>query len=697
VSGRKERREVAIENAFLGIELAGSDECLWSYCLRGTGQTYLIAPPSFEVDGVLHRASLRSITSAREAVRLANGCTEYRFCGKLVSDQDLSLEIVFRIADENPVVRFRYILTSERGRRLTKTSGRDRLAYVCVSFANLPRATEVQFSEFNPIVHSYCLAERAVDQRQFDNELRLIGPMVVGENRSHAMLVAYEHGATVPDGFLEFALASDRGVSLQAVKGNYLHGQQVDSAHPYETIWLQCAAVAGDQESLAQAYRDFILHHMALNQETRRPYIYYNTWNYQERNKLWNGRPYLESMRQDRMLEEIEVAHRMGIDIFVIDTGWYERTGDWKVSTERFPDGLHAIRDKLEGYGMRLGLWFNPTVAAVSSRILEGHRDCIRSWRGKQAKPAAIWETEESHSMCLVSRYADAFAEELIRLHREVGVTNIKWDAVDQYGCDDPGHWHGGPDNDPQERADCYAFRLGLALEHIADRVSEACPGAIVDFDITEAHRYVGLGFLGHGKFYLVNNGPYYHDYNLPLPADGNWNMFFYPGPARGWICRAPLTYDKWIPSVLFMTHYLSDDPEESQLINIASLILGQNGIWGDLPSVSEEGTTRFAHLLGLYKQVREDITESYPVRWGAVGGSPEVHEKILSASGRGVVVIFSSQPGKFTYVTRNRVADRHWCTDGMVSRRDGEGRARLEADFGTAGAKIVFFGMDQP
>ena len=59
------------------------------------------------------------------------------------------------------------------------------------------------------------------------------------------------------------------------------------------------------------------------NAESRKPYIFYNTWAYQERNKWWNGKTYLDSMNQDRMLAEIDVAHRMGIDVFVLDTGWY--------------------------------------------------------------------------------------------------------------------------------------------------------------------------------------------------------------------------------------------------------------------------------------------------------------------------------------------------------------------------------------
>jgi alpha-galactosidase len=398
-------------------------------------------------------------------------------------------------------------------------------------------------------------------------------------------------------------------------------------------------------------------------------------------------------MNETRMLKEIEVAHRLGVEVFVIDTGWYEKTGDWQVSRPRFPNGLAPVKRKLDEYGIMLGLWFNPTVAAVSSRILTRHKDCVTSWRGTRSEPGPIWETEGSCHMCLVSRYADAFVEESIRLFREVGVTYFKWDAVSQYGCDDPGHRHGGPEHSPEERGDCYAFRLGPSMVDIAERIREACPGAIVDFDVTEAGRFVGLGWLAASKYFLVNNGPYYQTYNLPLPPDQNWNMFFYPGPARGWICRAALAYDRWVPSVLFMGHYLTDDPEASQLINIGSLILGQNGVWGDLPAVSKEGVARLGELLSLYKQVREDITEAYPVRSGPIAGTPEIHEKICGRTGRGVVVVFSTRRGHHTYVTENPVAEKWWHTPGVAVTRDSSCRARLDITFDEAGARIVFFG----
>lgn len=82
---------------------------------------------------------------------------------------------------------------------------------------------------------------------------------------------------------------------------------------------------------------------------------------------------------------------------------------------------------------MKLGLWFNPCAAAVSSQMLQNHRDCVQEWQGQQSPPQEIWETEASHNLCLASRCAEAFADELIRLVREVGVTYFKWDAVSHY------------------------------------------------------------------------------------------------------------------------------------------------------------------------------------------------------------------------------------------------------------------------
>lgn len=683
---------LSFENEHVQLSLTGEEQAYWTYRVKASNRSYTISAPVFEIDGMKRVAALTEIRPLGVPQPLSNGCTEYRFEGVFIKDPSLALELIFRLPDHNPVLRFAYILKSNTPHVLTKTQGQDALEYLRVSLASLPQVKEVHISEFVELVHSYCLAELPLEERFFADEVQVMGPILCGSDTNEALLIAYEHGSTTPHAFLFYQLTKERNVVLHANKGNYYHGQPLDPDHSYQTLWLQLAAIDGDENTLADTYRTFVLRYQSLQAESRKPYIFYNTWNFQERNKWWYGNRYLDSMHQERILSEIDVAHRMGVEVYVIDTGWYLKTGDWQVNIARFDDHLHTVKARLNSYGMKLGLWFDPTAAAVTSHAALHHLNGRRSWHGTFPAPHPVWETEESYKMCLVSAYSDQFADELIRLAREVGVTYFKWDAIDQYGCDDPHHWHGTTENSAEERADCYAFQMIREMTRLVEKVCEAVPEAIVDFDVTESHRAVGLSFLSAGKYFLINNGPYYQNYNVPIDLQTqNSNLFFHPGPARSWICRTPLNYDKWLPSVLFLTHYLPDDPQEYQLVSIASLILGQNGIWGDLLNISTEGISLFGDLLARYKAVREDITASAVVRYGQVGGSPEIYEK-LSSRGRGAVVIFSTIEGRYTYVTSRCNTATAWHADGVEVVRDSEGRARITATFAQGGAKIIFF-----
>ena len=51
----------------------------------------------------------------------------------------------------------------------------------------------------------------------------------------------------------------------------------------------------------------------------------------------------------------------------------------------------------------------------------------------------------------------------------------------------------------------------------------------------------MGLAFLAAGKYFLINNGPYLPSFDVAGDKDVHWsnpNLFFYPGPARDWVCR---------------------------------------------------------------------------------------------------------------------------------------------------------------
>jgi alpha-galactosidase len=521
-----------------------------------------------------------------------------------------------------------------------------------------------------------------------------MGPILVGTGETGSLLLAYEHGSEAPNAFLQFRLSPDGMTSLAAVKGNYVTDQAIGPDQPFSTVWMQAVLADGDIHQMSSVYRRFILNHFAHTQASRRPHIYYNTWNFQERNKWWHGNSYLSSMNSKRILDEVEIAHRLGIDVFVLDTGWYEKTGDWTVSKTRFPDELRAVKAKLDSYGMELGLWFGPTSAAASSEFVTQHPEWRMS-RGGVIPPAReVWETEKSFQMCLVSGYAEALARKLIQVGQELGVTYFKWDAIGQYGCDDAGHSHGNAAHTAPERQESYGFQLVHAMCTVAETVTSAIPGAVVDFDVTESDRAMGLAFLGVGKYFQMNNGPYYFDYDVPINRQTtNWNLFFYQGQARSWIARSQLSSDRWIPSILSLVHYFPDDPWQWQEVSVASLCLGHNGLWGDLLSISQDGLSHMAEAIRRYKQVADDINQSDPVVTGFISGSPEIHEKINGENGQGVVCFFATAPGTYRYVTHRETNRRFLAGENVdVSFIPGS-KALITAQFDKPGARMIFFG----
>jgi alpha-galactosidase len=530
----------------------------------------------------------------------------------------------------------------------------------------MTKVTEFQFAQFIPHLHSYMPMLKPVTETEMRFGVSLPGPaLIFGDtcSREQSLIFGYEHGAVYPDSYFEYRLERDSSekttVKLLARKGNFFDGQPVGGKDIFTSVWFHLLMAEGD--TLLGHYRTFFERCITQYTESRKPYIFYNTWNYQERDRNLHGKSYLANMRLQRILAEIEIAHKIGIEVFVIDTGWFEKTGDWQVNLERFPDTLKTVSQKLFSYNMKMGLWINPIAAARSSKIISQHPEYRMSLDGKiPCDP--VWESEESYGVCLASPYWEYLAERLIAISREFGVTYFKWDGIGQSGCDSPLHNHGGGTNNPKERAECYGYLLGCRMIQTTEKLIEACPDVIIDFDITETGRFVGLGFLATGKYFLVNNGPYAKDFDIPrdyrfgqekpVTIDGWTNIFFYPGAARPRFCRTGIQYDPLVPANLFLTHYLPDGNSCARNNSLASLVLGGNGIWGPLTELTTEEITFWHDNLACYKKVREASASAAVKVTGRPGSSPEIYEKIDTAAGLGLISFFTGEPGTYTYIT---------------------------------------------
>jgi alpha-galactosidase len=163
----------------------------------------------------------------------------------------------------------------------------------------------------------------------------------------------------------------------------------------FQSVWLEVAGTPGSEATLAGDYRQFVLKYLTQNGESRKPYVFYNTWGRQERVQ-WAGAKYLTSMNLDQTLKRL--TRRMG---WALRCLCWMRAGFRKQATGTlilsfFPDSFKQVIAKLNAYGMKLGLWFNPTVAAVSSEMYARNKANRMSWNGKVWRSAPIWKRKKA-------------------------------------------------------------------------------------------------------------------------------------------------------------------------------------------------------------------------------------------------------------------------------------------------------------
>ena len=75
---------------------------------------------------------------------------------------------------------------------------------------------------------------------------------------------------------------------------------------------------------------------------------------------------------------------RVGAERVVLDDGWFEGRrddsnglGDWFVDKDVWPEGLWPIVNRARSHGMQFGLWFEPEMVNLGSRIIGEHPDWL--------------------------------------------------------------------------------------------------------------------------------------------------------------------------------------------------------------------------------------------------------------------------------------------------------------------------------
>jgi alpha-galactosidase len=83
---------------------------------------------------------------------------------------------------------------------------------------------------------------------------------------------------------------------------------------------------------------------------------------------------------EDRVVDMAVAARDLGVELFVLDDGWFGQRdddtsslGDWSVDERKLPSGLPELVRRIEALGLSFGIWIEPEMVNARSRLFEAH------------------------------------------------------------------------------------------------------------------------------------------------------------------------------------------------------------------------------------------------------------------------------------------------------------------------------------
>ena len=97
----------------------------------------------------------------------------------------------------------------------------------------------------------------------------------------------------------------------------------------------------------------------------------------------------------DKLVAFAEKAKEVGIDMIVMDDGWFGKRnndqsslGDWYVNEEKLPGGLGVLVDRVHALGLKFGIWYEPEMISPDSDLYREHPDWCIHVPGREVLPA---------------------------------------------------------------------------------------------------------------------------------------------------------------------------------------------------------------------------------------------------------------------------------------------------------------------
>ncbi len=106
----------------------------------------------------------------------------------------------------------------------------------------------------------------------------------------------------------------------------------------------------------------------------------------------WEGAYF--TFTTETLLRMIDDAASMGLEMFVLDDGWFAKDyprngddaglGDWEVNTAKIPEGIDYVASYAHGKGLKFGIWIEPEMVNPQSNLAHAHPDWVVQSPGRE-------------------------------------------------------------------------------------------------------------------------------------------------------------------------------------------------------------------------------------------------------------------------------------------------------------------------
>ena len=171
-----------------------------------------------------------------------------------------------------------------------------------------------------------------------------------------------------------------------------------------------------------------------LHDWARRYGVYHNTHTVPTLLNSWEGAYFDFDFKT--LAGMIDDAAAMGLEMFVLDDGWfgnkYPRNssgaglGDWQVNVRKLPEGIDSIASYAHARGLKFGIWIEPEMVNPKSELAERHPDWIVRMPGREAPLSRNqWLLDLTNPA--VQDFVFGVFDQTMQLSKKIDY--IKWDA----------------------------------------------------------------------------------------------------------------------------------------------------------------------------------------------------------------------------------------------------------------------------